>query len=142
MESMIYLQPIRSRKESLVPFRGDSDEDMKIEILPVSALKGVELVMDSDQFIEVVAAPPSPTPSSKSSTSDGVRPRKRTKLDHLSQEEKAQHRKMMNRISAQSARDRQKAHIIQQENTIRILNAQVIKFAKLRKSKLEDEHLI
>jgi len=121
---MIYLQPIRSRKENLVPFRGDTDGDMKIEILDVSALKAVELVsMDSDQFIEVMTAPPSPA-SSTMSNSESVRPRKRAKLDHLTHEEKAQHRKMMNRISAQSARDRQKAHIMQQDKSIQILTVE------------------
>lgn len=53
------------------------------------------------------------------------RPRKRAKLDHLSAEEKAQHRKMMNRISAQSARDRQKALMQLQEVQINGLKSEV-----------------
>jgi hypothetical protein len=118
---MIYVQQIRSRKESLVPFRQEVEGDVKFEIVDVSTLNGVELVgMDSEQFIEVVTSPG--TPGSQSGESP--RPRKRAKLDHLSVEEKAQHRKMMNRISAQSARDRQKAFIVQQEKAIKIITTE------------------
>lgn len=56
-------------------------------------------------------------------------PRKRRKLDHLSAEEKSQHRKMMNRMSAQSARDRQKALMQQQDVKIKAIQ-QVVRIIK------------
>lgn len=122
------------------------EHDMKIEIVDVSTLNGVELLsMDSDQFIEVITSPD--TPASISSPSDSPRPRKRAKLDHLTLEEKAQHRKMMNRISAQSARDRQKAYIGQQEKVIKNLSNEGDsirtdnKSLKLENEKLSEENL-
>lgn len=139
---MIVVQQGRSRKDSLVPIRrAEMDSDLKIEIVDMSMLNGVEVVtMDTDQMFEVISAGSnSPvgssscmSPSSVSNDrsvspapSENPRPRKRAKLDHLSSEEKAQHRKMMNRISAQSARDRQKAYMNQQEGQIKELAQQV-----------------
>ncbi|CAG7837235.1 unnamed protein product [Allacma fusca] len=142
--NMIYVQQIRSRKESLVPFRQEVDADMKFEIVDVSTLNGVELLgMDSEQFIEVVTSPGTPA----SMSAESPRPRKRAKLDHLSVEEKAQHRKMMNRISAQSARDRQKAFIVQQEKAIKIITTEndalkeENKTLKAKSDKLVDENV-
>lgn len=113
----------RSRKDPLKPIKMG---DIKIEFLdlcvvPADSLNIVE--MDSDvsspsSAMEVVI------PSS-TSPAEAVRPRKRAKLDHLSPDEKAQHRKMMNRISAQSARDRQKALMGQQESSIKTLQSTV-----------------
>lgn len=55
--------------------------------------------------------------------------RKREKLDHLSFEEKMNRRKMKNRISAQSARDRKKLKMNDLETKIQILS----KFFKIFK---------
>jgi len=112
------------------------DNEVKIEFVN---LYGMEELQFSDsasndsssttEFIEVVTAEEEITSNdndgndldSKLDNDSGTpvhRPRKRAKLDHLSVEQKAQHRKMMNRISAQSARDRQRALMMQQEQNI------------------------
>jgi len=109
---MIYVQQVRNRKETLVP---KSTDDM-IEVLSVVGDISNMMTIDSDQYLEMTGSPESPD-----SSPSGVRPRKRAKLDHLSAEEKSQHRKMMNRISAQSARDRQKAQMQLQEIQIKNL---------------------
>jgi hypothetical protein len=51
-------------------------------------------------------------------------PRKRERLTHLSAEEKLFRRKMKNRIAAQTARDRKKAHMGDLEDRIRRLEAE------------------
>jgi len=76
---------------------------------------GDVMSVEAGGYIEIAAYSPDPFES------DGSKPRKRAKLDNLSAKEKAQHRKMMNRISAQSARDRQKAMMQQQDLTIKNL---------------------
>jgi len=115
----------RNRKEPLIPKQTDEDDEM-IEVLSVVGDVTNIMTIDAKSFVEVatgggdgggVSSP------SDGSTSSGVRPRKRAKLDHLSSEEKAQHRKMMNRISAQSARDRQKCLMQQQEVEIKGLTS-------------------
>jgi len=116
--------PVRSRKD---PLKEIKMEDIKIEfvdlcVLPADGM-GMNIVeFDSDAGSPMDDAEMEMDMSSDASGGDTVRPRKRAKLDHLSPEEKAQHRKMMNRISAQSARDRQKALMIQQEGTIKVLH--------------------
>ncbi|ODM97894.1 X-box-binding protein 1 [Orchesella cincta] len=115
--------PVRSRKDPLKPIKMEV-EDIKIEfvdlcVMPADGMNIFE--MDSDDAGSSTEM--EMTLSSTSSPGETVRPRKRAKLDHLSPEEKAQHRKMMNRISAQSARDRQKALMMQQETTIKNITA-------------------
>jgi hypothetical protein len=107
----------RHRKEPLVP----KATDEMMEVLGVIGGDYSSLLsLESGGYLEIASSPdPSETDGS------GAKPRKRAKLDHLSSEEKAQHRKMMNRISAQSARDRQKAMMHQQDLTIKNLNAVV-----------------
>lgn len=120
---MIYVQqqPRSNRKEPLIPKKTDE----MIEVLSVGTYGAITNLMtiDPDSFIEVTTSS-SDMDDSCSSTSEH-RPRKRAKLDHLSAEEKAQHRKMMNRISAQSARDRQKAQMQLQEVQIKNLVSSV-----------------
>jgi len=116
---MIYVQQVRSRKEPLVPLKLDPDSEMKIEYVNVSNLNGLNVVEMEPEVMEISSS------THTSTHSDGGRPRKRAKLDHLSLEEKMQHRKKMNRISAQSARDRQKALMDQQEKTINNLSESV-----------------
>lgn len=105
----------RNRKETLIP----KETDEMIEVLSVVGDITNVMTIDSEHFVEVMTS----SSSSCSETPDaaGVRPRKRAKLDHLSADEKAQHRKMMNRISAQSARDRQKQQMVVQEVQIKEL---------------------
>jgi len=102
----------RHRKEVLVP---KATDDEMMEVLGVIGDYTNVMSVESGRYIEIAS---SPDPSEDHEGS-GAKPRKRAKLDHLSSEEKAQHRKMMNRISAQSARDRQKAQMQQQEITIK-----------------------
>jgi hypothetical protein len=64
------------------------------------------------------------------SNRSGCKPkRKREKLDHLSFEEKMNRRKMKNRISAQSARDRKKVKMGDLEHKIDLLSKLKIKIA-------------
>jgi len=78
-----------------------------------------------------------------SNTEAARRPRKRAKLDHLSADQKAQHRKMMNRVSAQSARDRQRALMMQQEQNIATLTSKNTQLQQENtKLKLANEKLL
>jgi chromosome segregation ATPase len=99
------------------------DNEVKIEIVDVCQMNEYGLAeMEPDQIVEVITS--SCNSSDGEDSSENPKPRKRAKLDHLSADEKAQHRKMMNRISAQSARDRQKALMGQQEIAIKSLSNQ------------------
>jgi len=128
---MYVQQQVRSRKRPLVPL--NMDNEVKIEFVNFNGMEE-QLFTDSasndssttTEYIELATAEEEgvtngsddlPTPAS------GHRPRKRAKLDHLSVEEKAQHRKMMNRVSAQSARDRQRALMMQQDQSLAVLTA-------------------
>lgn len=108
----------RHRKEPLIP----KQTDEMIEVLSVVGDITNVMTIDPERFMEITS-PSSVSMDSVASPQGGQRPRKRAKLDHLSAEEKAQHRKMMNRISAQSARDRQKALMQVQEVQIKNLTA-------------------
>lgn len=155
---MIYVQQqVRSRKRPLVPL--NMDNEVKIEFVNISGMEelqfGDSASNDSSStadFIELVTAEEEGTtdeslgdlhPINGSNGTSGQRPRKRAKLDHLSVEQKAQHRKMMNRISAQSARDRQRALMQQQEQNIGSLNAKNTQLQQENaKLKLANEKLL
>jgi hypothetical protein len=115
---MIYVQQQqpRNRKETLIP----KETDEMIEVLSVIGEITNVMTIDHEKFVEVTSS----VTASPDSGSE-VRPRKRAKLDHLSVDEKAQHRKMMNRISAQSARDRQKTLMQLQDVEIQKLTSSV-----------------
>ena len=120
--------PVRSRKD---PLKEIKMEDIKIEFVDLCVLPSEGMNILEFDSSESSGSPTSAAmeieveDSNSNSMTDTVRPRKRAKLDHLSPEEKAQHRKMMNRISAQSARDRQKALMVQQDAKIKTLEATV-----------------
>jgi hypothetical protein len=119
---MLLVSQGRHRKEPLIPKQTD---DM-IEVFSVVGDMTDIVTIDPEKFVEV-----STTTSSVSSPSpESPRPRKRARLDHMTAEEKAQHRKMMNRISAQSARDRQKLQMQQQEIKIQELSEENEKLKK------------
>jgi len=101
---------VRSRKEALVPL-SNGLEEFKIEIVEMGSYEEFSSMLNMN-VVEVVT---SPGPVVQEVQIEGVRPRKRAKLDHLSPDQKTQHRKMMNRMSAQSARDRQRSLMQQQE---------------------------
>jgi hypothetical protein len=102
---------IRSRKDALVPM---DEEAFKIEIVDVGSIEEYQMLsLGAHQIVEVVTSSPT------QSLLEGTRPRKRAKLDHLSPDQKTQHRKMMNRMSAQSARDRQRAQMVLQEQALK-----------------------
>lgn len=118
----------RMRKE---PLKSLKMQDIKIEFVDVCVVPAAPadtysiFDFDSDSSSR---SPPTPmkvvsvsSGSPDGDSSEPARPRKRAKLDHMSPEEKAQHRKMMNRISAQSARDRQKALMVKQDVVIKNL---------------------
>jgi hypothetical protein len=114
---MICVQQPRNRKEPLIP----KETDGMIEVLSIIGEITNVMTIDHEKFVEVTSS----VTASPDSGSE-VRPRKRAKLDHLSVDEKAQHRKMMNRISAQSARDRQKTLMQLQDVEIQKLTSSVI----------------
>jgi len=99
--------------EGIVDFSGEGSEEQILELVPASPASSI--ASSNDQL----------EPQHSSLVSDAPKPRKRARLDHLSAEQKSQHRKMMNRISAQSARDRQRAMMGQQEELVKSLSATV-----------------
>lgn len=126
------------RKVTWIQSPSSAIEEYKIEIVDLSqvGLTTMDLDLDhssSDQIVEIIPSSPTEShaelllevPSGDSNNNETPRPRKRARLDHLSAEQKSQHRKMMNRISAQSARDRQRALMKQQEELLKTLTATV-----------------
>ncbi|XP_054713155.1 X-box-binding protein 1-like [Uloborus diversus] len=82
------------------------------------------------------------TSEAESDTSEVTqnRPRKRQRLDHLSQEEKIMRRKMKNRVAAQTARDRKKARMVELEELVTQLEKEK-KILALANTELQKQNL-
>lgn len=97
------------------------EEPIVIANLAFAGLPGTDMLLEPGGL--ALESLPGHLKSIKVEPMDASPPRKRQRLDHLTQEEKVLRRKLKNRVAAQNARDRKKAQMDHMEDEVTVLKS-------------------